>query len=116
MMAATTVSRETHQPLRKYSQKRGDKTRERLIDGVVAYAAQGQFRVSARQLGQYAGVHHTAVNRHFGAVELLYRVVARQHWQRVLPSLPPWVAAYMPAAEAKALVWTVLVGEPRELS
>lgn len=116
MMAATTVPRETHPPVRKYSQKRGDKTRERLIDGVVAYAGQGSFRVSARRLGQYAGVHHTAVNRHFGAVELLYRVVARRHWQRVLPSLPTSVADCVPDHEAKALVWAVLVGEPRELS
>jgi AcrR family transcriptional regulator len=107
--SAKHVSRETHRPARQYSQRRGDATRERLVEAVIAYAREGRYRASARQLAQHAGVHHSAVSRHYGHVRLLYRVVAREHWSRV--SLP------VPGAmvhERKALVWAVLVGEPRD--
>jgi hypothetical protein len=63
--------------------------------------------VSTRQLGQYVGVHHTAVHRHFGHVDLLRRVVARAHWHR-LP-LPGVLIDYRPV-----LAWALLVGEPRK--
>jgi AcrR family transcriptional regulator len=103
-MMAPPVSRETHLPLRQYRQKRGDKTRERLIEAVIEFAKAGRFRVTTRQLGQYAGVHHTAVNRHFGAIHLLYRVVARERWQEIpLPA----------GNDHRALAWAILVGEPR---
>lgn len=114
---ARPVSRETVLPVRKFSQERGDKTRERLISGVIEYAKAGHFRATSRQLGQYADVHHSAVIRHFGALDLLYRVVAREHWDRVFPDLPFAMAmAPLREADARAAVWAVLVGAPRELS
>lgn len=117
MMAASTVSRETHRALRsrKVTQPRGDRTRERLIEAVIAFAKAGRYRASSREIGQFAGVHHTAVHRHFGHLKLLYRVVARERWQEVAATLP----AHLPCVtegghQGPALVWTVLVGEPRD--
>lgn len=112
---APPVSRETHPPMRQFRQKRGDATRERLIAAVIAYAMEGRYRAGARQLAQHADVHHSAVSRHFGHVSLLYRVVAREHWAAIFPSLP-FAAAMLPLREgdARAAVWAILVGEPRD--
>lgn len=105
------VSRETHTVLHK--QRRGDRTRRRLIDAVVAFAHEGRYRAAAEELATWAGVERTALYRHFGAVDLLYRVVAREHWSKVRL---PFSTASLPDPEARAAVWAVLVGQPRELS
>lgn len=95
-------------------QKRGDRTRERLVEGVIAFANAGRYRVSVADLARYADVHRTAVNRHFGAIHLLYRVVARSHWEHIRFPMPLVFMDEM--ADRRALVWALLVGEPRELS
>lgn len=115
MAAAGNVSRETHLPSRQYRQKRGDTTRERLVEAVIAYAEAGSYRAPARWLAQHAGVHHSAISRHFGHVSLLYRVVAREHWQKAYAVLPFTLES--PTVDAmREAVWAVLVGAPRELS
>lgn len=104
-------------PSRRYEQGRGDRTRARLVDAVVAYAEAGRFQPPAKDLAQFALTTPGAINRHFGSVKLLRRVVAREHWDRIFPCLP-FAAAMAPLreADARAAVWAVLVGEPRELS
>ena len=71
----------------------------------------GNFRGTAQQLADLAGVRRQSICRYFGSVDLLYRVVAREHWKAVEPHLPTYNGF-----EARALVWLVLVGKPRELS
>jgi len=92
----------------------GEAKRAALIKAVLALAAKGNFRGTAQQLADLAGVRRQAICRYFGSVELLYRVVARERWIEVVPLLPFGVDPLgLPEKDA---VWVVLVGKPRELS
>ncbi len=95
-------------------QRRGTITRGRLLDAVVAFANEGRYRVLAGDLALFAGVERTAINRHFGAVHLLYRVAARERWQEI--KLPAELVFVDEHRTRRDLVWVLLVGEPRELS
>jgi len=93
--------------------RRREATRQALIDSVLALAARGIFRASAAEIAQAAGVDRRAITTHFGAVELLYRVVARERGASAAVLLP-----FRPAdpADRDRAVWAVLVGRPRGLS
>lgn len=94
----------------KYRQQRAARTRERMIDAIIAHAGEGNYRVSVRQVCQYAQVSRESVIDHFGSLGLLCRVVARERWQDV--PLPP---SALIDVERKALVWALLVGVPRDV-
>ncbi len=79
--------------------------KEALVQAVITLAQEGRYRASARQIAAVAEVHVRAIYRHFGSAELLYRVVAREHWQEI-----PLPLGHDP----KDLVWAILVGEPRD--
>ena len=83
-----------------------------LIAAVLSLAERGNYRGTAQQIATLAGVRRQAIARYFGAVDLLYRVVAREHWQSVrLPA-----SCLRMSGSFKDIVWLVLVGKPRELS
>ena len=107
---ASSVSRETALVKRRRTQGRGNVTRRRLMEAVLAYAETGRYRVSGEELARHAGVHKTAINRHYGAPFRLYRAVARDHWAVVKL---PFSAVAMLDFERKAAVWALLVGEPK---
>ncbi len=88
--------------------------RAALIRAVLILAAEGNFRGTAQQLADLAGVRRQAICRYFGSVELLYRVVARERWGDVFPLLPFGLEDL--GVPEKDAVWVVLVGKPRELS
>ncbi len=97
-------------PARKFE---GERKRAALIAAVIELAHQGNYRGTAQQIADLAGERRQSICRYFGNVDLLYRVVAREHWRRVR----------LPAAigrrgddHAKNNAWLVLVGKPRELS
>lgn len=117
-VSRVTMAERHTKPRRRYvSGKRGAQaahTRALLLKAVLDLVREGQFRASSRQITDRAGVHHGAINYHYGHESLFYRVVAREHWHDVANHLP-FIAGLDSDAE-EAAVWSVLVGEPRELS
>ena len=110
--SAQTPKRRYRSPFR---EALAERTRARLIDAVITLGAQGRWRASAAEIATVACVHPTAISRHFGAVPLLYRVVARERWHQVFPSLPFAAAIERPLPRGRRMaVWAVLVGEPRD--
>ena len=93
--------------------RRGEQARLALIQSALWLMEEGNFRPSAQDIARGAGLHPSAVNRLFGSLELMMRVIAREHWVRVVPFLP---FDTIGIAEIHFTVWTVLVGKPRELS
>ena len=108
---------DTSKRRRYVSGKRGAQaasTRALLLKAVLDLVCEGRFRASSRQITDRAGVHHGAINYHYGHESLFFRVVAREHWRDVAGHLP-FIDGLDSEAE-EAAVWAVLVGEPRELS
>lgn len=122
MMSAADVSRATVSqstcgrvlhPERDGRVRRGEQARLALIESALCQMEEGDFRPSAKNIAREAGFHPSAVNRLFGSLDLMMRVIAREHWVRVAPLLP---FDTIGIAEIRFTVWTVLVGKPRELS
>jgi AcrR family transcriptional regulator len=101
------AKRKYHSPARR---KVAEQKRTALIAAVIVLARQGNFRGTAAEIATLACVRRQSLGRYFGSVELLYRVVAREHWQQILPCLP------FDADRQKDAIWALLVGKPRELS
>lgn len=97
-------------------------TRKAVIEAALDFMAEGHFRVPSGLITERAGVHRGTINYYWGHETLFYRALAREHWERVAECLP--FAATTPergicdfgGQYAKAAVWAVLVGEPREIS
>lgn len=116
---AAPVSREAlAQPKRRYvsgfRRRKAEQTREALLDAAVALIEAGDFRPEASAIAARAGVHKSAVNRHFTALHLLHRVVARERAGAVLDALG---LVSMEDARTAALqgdlVWIVMTGARR---
>jgi AcrR family transcriptional regulator len=88
-----------------YRQNQGELTREALIKAALLIIGRGNFRPGAREIANLASVHQSAVNRHFGSVELLYRVLAREHSEAICQ-----------AAFGEQPAWLIMVGKKRGLS
>ncbi len=122
MGRAVTVSREAlAQPdcaKRRYVSpartSRGERTRVALIEAVLSFVAVGNFRPSGREIGERAGVHLSNVNRHFGSIELLYRVIAREHAEAVVQAAEGQGVSL--PYDHSAIAWLIMIGRPRELS
>lgn len=99
---ADSAKRRYVSPARRH---RSEATRVALLDEALQLVAQGNFRPTAREIAARARVHPSAVTRHFGSVELLYRIVARERRHDVLAAIG--------AHEAADLAWLVMVGKPR---
>ncbi len=107
--AATQSPRRYQSP---YRSSAAEQKRAALIAAVLVLANRGNYRGTAQELADMAGVRRQSIGRYFGCVELLYRVVAREHWKQVELPLP---LAVRGTPRAKDLVWLVLVGQPRDL-
>lgn len=104
------AKRKYHSPARR---KVAEQKRTALIEAALGLIAEGQFRFGAQELADRAGVRRQSIARYFDSVDLLYRVLAREHWVKVCPHLPFQVYS---AGELREAVWAVLVGRKRTLS
>lgn len=96
-----------------FRQNQGERTRAALVEATLSFVRQGNFRPEAREVAERAGRHASAVVRHFGSIDLLYRVIARGHWSEVLH------AARIDDCHDRRnvdLAWMIMVGQPREIS
>lgn len=92
-----------------FRRARRNVSRQRLIDEALKLMAAGNFRPTGLEITSRAGCHHGAINYHFGAVDLMMRVLAREHCEAVAALLP------ITFPDPKVAVWLVLVGRPRSL-
>ena len=99
-------------------QRAAEHQRTALIAAVLVLANQGNYRGTAQHIAALAKVRRQSIARYFGSVDMLYRVVAREHWQQVVPCLDVSLDGFphVFGNEAENAVWLVLVGKPRALS
>ena len=122
-MTATlaSVSREAFaQPKRRYvsgfRRRKAEQTREALLDAAVELIAEtGDFRPEASAIAKRARVHKSAVNRHFSAIHLMHRVIARERSGAVREALGLELRydSRMAALQAD-LVWIAMTGRRRD--
>lgn len=118
---AAGVSRVTlAQPKRRYRSSarryRASLTREALLDAAVELIVEtGDFRPEASAIAARAKVHKSAINRHFSAIHLMHRVIARERPGAVLEALG-LVALddSRTAALQSDLVWIAMTGRRRD--
>lgn len=106
------------QPKRRYvsgfRRRKAERTREALLDAAVELIAAGDFRPEASAIASRAGVHKSSVNRHFSAIHLLHRVIARERYGAVIEALGLAPPADLRTEELQsALVWIAMTGRRR---
>ncbi len=111
-VSQSTCGRVLH-PERDGRVRRGEESRQALIESALQQMEEGNFRPSAKTIAREAAFHPSAINHLFGSLDLMMRVIAREHWQRVVPLLR---FDTIGIADLRGAVWLVLVGKPRELS
>lgn len=94
--------------------RRGEEARQALIKSAIGLMWEGNFRPTGKEISLRAGMHPSAACRVFRSVELMMRVIAREHWSSVALSLP--FETRSAGVPPQVAVWAVLVGKPRELS
>lgn len=92
----------------------GERTRAAIVEAALSLIGEGGFRPEALAIGERAGCHPSAIVRHFGALHLLYRVIAREHAGAVLEAigLEPMDDPRTTALQ-NDLVWIVMTGARR---
>jgi len=77
---------------------RAERTRKALVDALLALLDEGELRPTAAEIAARAGVSERSVFQHFRDREALLEAVAREQYERVVPTLHP-VDASLPLAE-----------------
>jgi TetR/AcrR family transcriptional regulator of autoinduction and epiphytic fitness len=77
---------------------RAERTRRALVDALLALLDEGMLRPTAEQIAARAGVSERSLFQHFSDREQLFEAVARQEYERVLPTLKP-IDASLPVSE-----------------
>ncbi|MFN9164207.1 MAG: TetR/AcrR family transcriptional regulator [Alphaproteobacteria bacterium] len=67
--------------------KRGDQSRRKIVDAMIALVREGEMSPSAAQVAERASVGLRTVFRHFDEMEILYREIAEVTRARILPAL-----------------------------
>ncbi len=68
---------------------RAERTRQALVDSLLALLDEGHVRPTAAQIAARAGVSERSVFQHFPDREALFEAVARQQYERIVPTLRP---------------------------
>lgn len=115
------VSRETSpeigtRPYRSPARRHGlGTTRAALIEAVVAFAAEGNFRPKGADVAQRAGISQPQINHHFGSILGLYAAVARAMPKEISVAIADALDRATKAdVDGEQLAWLVLVGCPME--
>jgi AcrR family transcriptional regulator len=77
---------------------RAERTRQALVDALLALLYEGELRPTAERIAARAGVSERSLFQHFADREVLYQAVAVQQYERVAPTLQP-VDLSLPLAE-----------------
>jgi len=67
--------------------KRGDESRRKIVDAMIALVREGQMSPSAAEVAERADVGLRTVFRHFEEMEVLFREIAEVTRARILPTL-----------------------------
>jgi TetR/AcrR family transcriptional regulator, regulator of autoinduction and epiphytic fitness len=68
---------------------RAERTRQALVDSLLALLDEGHVKPTAAEIAERAGVSERSVFQHFPDREALFEAVARQQYERVIPTLRP---------------------------
>ena len=77
---------------------RAERTRQALVDALLSLLDEGHLTPTAAEIAERAGVSERSVFQHFPEREALFESVARQQYERVMPTLHP-IDATLPLAE-----------------
>jgi AcrR family transcriptional regulator len=77
---------------------RAERTRQALVEALLGLLDEGQPRPTAAEIAARAGVSERSVFQHFPDREALLEAVAREQYQRVVPTLVP-VDSSLPLAD-----------------
>jgi TetR/AcrR family transcriptional regulator, regulator of autoinduction and epiphytic fitness len=77
---------------------RAERTRQALVDALLALLYEGQLQPTAERIAERAGVSERSVFQHFADREALYQAVAVQQYERIVPTLDP-IDVSLPLAE-----------------
>jgi AcrR family transcriptional regulator len=68
---------------------RAERTRRALVDALLALLNEGRLRPTAAEIAERAGVSERSVFQHFPDREALLEAVAREQYERVMPTIRP---------------------------
>jgi TetR/AcrR family transcriptional regulator, regulator of autoinduction and epiphytic fitness len=68
---------------------RAERTRQALVDALLALLDEGQLQPTAERISARAGVSERSLFQHFADREALYQAVAVQQYERIVPTLDP---------------------------
>jgi AcrR family transcriptional regulator len=77
---------------------RAERTRQALVEALLALLNEGQLQPTAERIAQRAGVSERSLFQHFADREALYQAVAVEQYERVVPTLEP-IDLSLPLAE-----------------
>jgi TetR/AcrR family transcriptional regulator, regulator of autoinduction and epiphytic fitness len=77
---------------------RAERTRQALVDALLALLYEGQVQPTAERISARAGVSERSLFQHFADREALYQAVAVQQYERIVPTLDP-IDASLPLDE-----------------
>jgi len=68
---------------------RAERTRQALVDALLALLYEGELQPTAERIAKRAGVSERSLFQHFADREALYQSVALQQYERIAPTLEP---------------------------
>lgn len=68
---------------------RAERTRQALVDALLALLYEGRLQPTAERIATRAGVSERSLFQHFADREALYQAVAREQYDRIVPTLEP---------------------------
>ena len=77
---------------------RAERTRQALVDALLALLYEGQLQPTAERIAARAGVSECSLFQHFADREALYQAVAVEQYERIVPTLEP-IDEALPLAE-----------------
>jgi AcrR family transcriptional regulator len=68
---------------------RAERTRQALVDALLALLYEGHLQPTAERIAKRAGVSERSLFQHFADREALYQAVALQQYERIAPTIEP---------------------------